>query len=80
MNSRPDDSWLGPEFFANRPKFPEEELLKYAGQHVAFSWDGTRILAADPDEKTLFDKVLAAGLDLSRVVFEYVDDGRYSHI
>jgi hypothetical protein len=28
----------------NRRKFPAEELWKHAGQHVAFSLDGTRSL------------------------------------
>jgi hypothetical protein len=67
-----DSPWLGRDFFENRQKFPAEELRKYAGQHVAWSWDGTRIVASDPDDEALYDKVLALGLSPDRVVFGYV--------
>jgi hypothetical protein len=30
----------------NQRRFPQEELNKYAGQYVAFSLDGARILAS----------------------------------
>ena len=32
----------------NRNKFPEEELAKYYGRCVAWSFDGTQILASGP--------------------------------
>ena len=65
---------LGPEFFENRRNFPAEELLKYAGQYVAWSWDGTRIVASAGNDEELHHKLLSAGLDPSRVVSSYVDD------
>jgi hypothetical protein len=68
------DGWPDPQFLENRNKFPTEELWKYAGQHVAWSWDGTRILASAPDEAQLYRKMAEAGIDPQRVVLDYVDD------
>jgi hypothetical protein len=68
----PDDSWLPPCFFENRRNFPPEQLLPYAGQHIAWSWDGSRILASDPDAEVLEQKLVEAGHDPQRVVFSYV--------
>ncbi len=33
-------------YYENRNKLPLEEYMKYAGKHVAFSPDGTRIVAS----------------------------------
>lgn len=57
----------------NRSKFPLEELAKYWGKHVAFSPDGTRIVASADTWEEL-DKVLeAAGIDVSQVVHSYIN-------
>jgi hypothetical protein len=72
--------WPGPEYFEKRRNIPPEELLKFAGQYVAFSWDDARIVAADPEEEKLWGKVVAAGVDPFRVVFSYVDDGKGSNL
>jgi hypothetical protein len=47
------------KFLANRAAFPVEELSKYAGHWVAWSEDGTRVLASarSPD---LLDGLLRA--------------------
>jgi hypothetical protein len=73
---KPDnlDGWPDPKFHENQNKFPVEELWKYAGQQVAWSWDGTRILAAAPDDAQLFQKLAELGIDFQRVVFDYVPD------
>lgn len=64
----------------NRCKFPLEELAKYAGKHVAFSPDGTRIVASGATEEELEGALRAAGIHFSQVVWSYVDgpdmDGR----
>jgi hypothetical protein len=57
----------------NRRRFPQDELNKYSGQHVAFSRDGTRILASGKDMEEVEQRVVAAGLDPSQVVFSYID-------
>jgi hypothetical protein len=68
-----DIPWLEPCFFENQKKFPPEELEKYAGQHIAWSWDGSRILASAPEEAELYQKLQDAGVDANRVVLGYVD-------
>ena len=71
--SGPPFPW--PEHFAeNRDKFPTEELWKLIRHHIAWSWDGTHILAAARTEKELYQKLDESGIDISRVVFDYVDD------
>jgi hypothetical protein len=69
----PDRPWVDPNFRENQRRFPEDQLLQYAGQHVAWSWDGTQILAADSDRGVLSEKLRGAGIDLGRVVFGYID-------
>ena len=76
----PEIPWLGPEYFENRHKFPIDELAKYEDQHIAWSWDGSRILASASTEEELDGKLKAAGIDLSRVVYDYVPPGDVSQL
>ncbi len=74
MNTdRPDVPWIDPSFFANQRQVPQEELLRYAGQHIAWSWDGATILAGDPDRRALDQKLRALGIDPGRVVHDYIN-------
>jgi hypothetical protein len=57
----------------NRAKFPPEELAKYAGQFVAFSPDGARVLASGSTRAEVERKLEAAGIHPSQVVGSYVD-------
>jgi hypothetical protein len=57
----------------NRNKFPEEQLEPYAGQWVAFSLDGTRILAAGKDLEEAMAKLEASGIDLPNAVWCHLD-------
>ena len=74
----PDEKKLFPPGFEhyhhNRRNFPLDELAKYAGQYVAFSGDGTRILASGDTMEAVEDKLVAAGIDPSQVVGSYVDE------
>jgi hypothetical protein len=75
--SKPPDSpfpWLEREFSLNQEKIKPEDLLPYAGQHIAWSWDGSRIVASDPDPTQLRRKVALAGYDPQRVVYAYIDE------
>ncbi len=56
----------------NRSQFSLEELAKYAGQHIAFSADGTCILASGSSMDEVEQKLEAAGIDPSQVVGSYV--------
>ena len=60
-------------FDENRSRFPLDQLLPYAGQHVAWSPDGTRILAAAYSREELDEKLEAAGIHFSQVVHDYID-------
>jgi hypothetical protein len=60
-------------FEENQRKYPPEQLLPYAGLFVAWSPDGTRILASGEDRATLKKNLQAAGIQSSQVVFDFVD-------
>ena len=62
------------KYWENRDKFPPEELWKYAGQHVAWSWDGTRIVASAPTLEELYKRLDELGVDSERVIGDYVYD------
>lgn len=46
----------------NRRRIPPEALEPYAGQWVAFSGDGTRVLASGPDLQTAEANLAALGI------------------
>jgi hypothetical protein len=73
QTQRPDVPWLPKEHMENVRRFPPEELLKYAGKHIAWSWDGTQIVASGDSLEEMEANVIAAGIDPSRVVGDYVD-------
>ena len=56
------------EFRRNQSRFPRAELEKYNGQYVAWSPDGTRILAADPDPLRVDALLCAAGHDPAEIL------------
>jgi hypothetical protein len=78
-SARPEPPDLS-HYEENRSKFPLEELAKYGGKHVAFSSDGTRIVASGATEEELEAALQAAGIHFSQVVWSYIDgpdvDGR----
>ena len=68
------DVWVdGNLYIENFSKIPLEELVKYAGKFVAVTRDGTHILVADDEEERLPDRLQAAGIHISDVVFDYID-------
>ncbi len=60
------------DYSQNRRKFPPEELAKHAGQYVAFSFDGNRILAGAATEEDLEKQLQALGIDPTQVVGSYI--------
>lgn len=56
----------------NRSRVPPEQMRPYAGQHVAWSPDGTRILAHGADLDEVIAKLKAIGIHFSEAVWEHV--------
>ena len=57
-----------------RLEFPEEELLRYAGQWIAWSPDGTAIVANSAEsEAVVYQTLQARGYDLAKCCVGYVD-------
>jgi len=57
----------------NRALFPMDELMKYSGLFVAFSADGTRIVASGSCPEELDQALTVAGIHLSQVVHSFID-------
>jgi hypothetical protein len=74
QNHRKPVAVPSPDFINNINRFPGEEYLKYRGQHVAWSLDGTCILASGPDIETLEKRLIEVGIDPSQVVGEFIPD------
>jgi hypothetical protein len=51
------------EYLKNRLAFPLEELAKHRGEWVAWSPNGTRLVASSRDPDALDDLIRAAGED-----------------
>jgi hypothetical protein len=62
------------EFLNNRQQFPPDELAKYAGKHVAWSPDGTSIVASADDLPNLIAALKASGGDPAECVLSSVPE------
>jgi hypothetical protein len=60
-------------FDENRSRFPADQLLAYSGMYVAWSTDGSRILAAGPTRDALDQQLESAGILLDQVVHDYIE-------
>jgi hypothetical protein len=58
----------------NRSLFPFSELIKYRGQWVAFSEDGTKIIANNEDLAVLDALVVARGEDPEKIALERIEE------
>jgi hypothetical protein len=61
------------EFRRNQSLFPLKELMKYNGKYVAWSEDGTHILAADEDQGRLHRWLIDAGFDTGEILVAWID-------
>jgi hypothetical protein len=61
------------KFRENQSKVPLEELMNYNGQYVAWSDDGTHILASDSDHEALYARLHAKGYDMGETLIAYID-------
>ncbi len=62
------------EYLRNCHAFPLEELAKHRGEWIAWSPDGTRLVAASRDPDALDDFVRAAGEDPENCAVEGIPD------
>ena len=60
------------EYLRNRRRFSFDELDTYAGKYVAWSPDGTRIIASADDLSQLCEAVDSSGFDPAEIVMEPV--------
>ena len=67
-------------FRENQRKVLPEEILPYAGKHVAWSLDGLHVVASGNDVSEVNQRVIAAGIPPNRVVFDYIDEPDVSYI
>lgn len=75
-DQRPGGVWVNSNLFnENSSKISFEELQQYVGQVIAWTLDGTRILAAGADELEVERKLKEMGIDASEVVFDNVPPG-----
>lgn len=68
------------EFRANRARFPRAELAAHTGEWVAFSADGTRIVASAVTLAGVYAQLDAIGVNDQDVAFECMgekDNGSY---
>jgi hypothetical protein len=69
----PTGDLLMSEYEENRSKFPLRELQKYAGQWVAFSSDGSRVLAHAETISDLEKRLIHIGVDPQNVAIEKIE-------
>jgi hypothetical protein len=71
--TKEDGLWVNSRLFTeNFNKLPRDQVLRYAGQHVAFNLDGTQILASGADEMEMERRLVEVGIDPARVVGMYI--------
>jgi hypothetical protein len=68
---------ISADHIQNRNAFPADELLKYDGQHVAWSLDGKRILDGDVDPLQLVARLKNAGYAPDQYVLSFVGGESY---
>jgi hypothetical protein len=64
----------GTRFNESCNKFTLEQLEPYFGKYVAFSLDGTRIVASGSSSDALSRDLRAKGYHFSQVVHGYIDE------
>jgi hypothetical protein len=63
------------KYLENRQRYPLEELAKHAGGWIAWSPDGTRIVASAKNPEDVEQLVRAAGEDPLHCIVEGIPEG-----
>lgn len=58
----------------------EADVVRWPGKHIAWSWDGTTILAGADTLDELLDQLERDGISWRRVAFGYIDDPNVSNL
>ncbi len=66
------DRWL---YAQNRAKFKPEDLAPYGGQWVAWSLDGSRVVAHHANLEQLEREIELLGLTFEEVIFDSIPSG-----
>lgn len=75
------EGWIDTTTFdRNRDRFPPEKLRQYAGRHVAWSMDGTEIVADGATFDELIRRLEDLGIDPTSTVPSFVHDPDTSYI
>lgn len=67
-------------FERNRRFFPDEQLAKYSGRHIAWNLEGTCIVAEAATGKELYERLKELGIDPCLTVSSFVPDPNTSYI
>ena len=67
-------------FRRNRDQFSDEQLEPYWGKQVAWSGDGTRIIASGETHVELYTTPRSLGVDPTHVVVEFINDPNVSYM
>jgi len=65
-------------FLKNSNQFPVEELAKYEGKWIAWSPDGTRIVASTTDHEAILDLIQEAGENPSLCLVDYIPEANHA--
>jgi hypothetical protein len=68
-------------YIKNRRAFPQEALEKYAGQWVAWTLDGSHVVAASSESEEVLIALLSnMGKDPLQFVFDYISGLDETHL
>lgn len=77
--TKPCESPVEDRYYENQRKFSLEDLAPYFDRHVAWSRDGSKILASGSSHEDVEKQLNENGVDPTQVVFGYVHNPDISY-